>query len=231
VSTIKEHDALIEAARRSENQRDRFNENTTGGRRAREILAGLAEHCRVAAAALLTDPTLATEPFSTGRFRSVDLLTELSRQLTSLVRQAELDDCGRARWPRERRWEEAEALFVRFVELAKAVPTVVPRPDHATIAGSRAISTARLAARHSELTEAAMAIESAVAAALTLPHPDPRALELAELAARLHRTAVSLDVEHDTSRAELEIALRLAPSWRPRAAAPAPPETRTGERR
>lgn len=195
-TTCDAHRGLLEAAEGCDRGLARFAGDDAGHQRARAMLTALAKHCRTAAGVFTTDPTLADEPYGTGRFRAVDLLAELARQTRSLLSNA-CSDVGLDRWPRQARWEEAEALFARAVFFAEVIPTAVPRCDHATEAGSRAISRDRLAAYAGDLSTAADSVRAAIGAALRLPHPDPAALALAELADQLTRHAAELAGHHE----------------------------------
>jgi hypothetical protein len=95
------------------------------------MLTATAAHCRHAATVYDLDPTLADEPW-----REVDLLVELARQVSAMVRNA-LSDWGLDRWPAADRWAEAEALFERVGVIAEKVVTDLPRRDHAIAIGSR----------------------------------------------------------------------------------------------
>lgn len=185
------HAGLLEAAETCDRALARFPGDDPGHQRAREILTALAGHCRTVAGVFDTDPTLTGEPPNTGRFRAVDLLAELARQTRSLLANA-CSDYGLDRWPRQARWDEAEALFARAVHFAEVIPQAVPRRDHGTEAGSLAISRDRLAANAGQLSAAADSIRAAVADALRLPHPDPQALALAGLGEQLARQAAAL---------------------------------------
>lgn len=171
------------------------------------MLAEMASWCRAAMAVFETDPTLADEPYETGQLRSIDLLVDLIGGLSRLLLSA-TGSFGLDRWPRADRWEEAEAMYEHTESLAAAVLTVVPRPEHHTPAGSRTISRHRLAANHGSLLDAAATIRSAVAAALRLPHPDPHAVALAELADQLQRDATDLETIHTAHRESLDLAVR-----------------------
>lgn len=228
-ATREEHRGLLEAAEGCERAVARFAGGDVGHQRARVILSALAEHCRVAAGVFTTDPTLADEPYGTGRFRAVDLLAELARQTRSLLRIA-CTDGARGRRSRDDCWDEVEALFERAVHFAEVIPTVVPRRDHATEAGSRAISRDRLAAYSGHLSTAADSVRAAIGAALRLPHPDPQALALAELADQLARHAAELAAHHETRTDELGAACGLPGyqrRWTPGSRRPADPPVRT----
>lgn len=203
------HRSLLEAAEECGRDLARFPNAEEGHWRARTILEALAGHCRTAAGVFDDDPTLADEPYETGRFRAVDLLAELVRQTRALLRNA-CGDTGLDRWPREDRWEEAEALFVRAVKFAKVIPQVVPRLDYATEAGSRAISHDRLAASSEHLTAAADSVRYAVGDALRLPHPDPMAVALAGLADQLAHSAQELEAHYERRTRALHTAAGLS---------------------
>jgi hypothetical protein len=86
-------------------------------------------------------------------------------------------------------------MYARLQVLGDHVRTRVPR-DHATAAGRQAISGARLAARSSDVADAAESLQHAVVSALRLDDPDPRAVELPALAEQLHQRATELADEH-----------------------------------
>lgn len=174
--------------------------------RAREMLSGMATACRAVVAVFDIDPTLADEPYGTGRFRGIDLLNGLVSQLRGFLRLSVFANHPRLR-PREQRWEEAEALYERALWFAEILPQVVPRAGAETVEGVRAVSRERLAAQNSSLATAAAIVRSAVADALRLAHPDPDALALIELAAQLERHAAELDVEHSASCESMTAAL------------------------
>ncbi|MFC0431058.1 hypothetical protein [Kutzneria buriramensis] len=194
-ATCREHQHLLDEVAHCTRDLSRFADDEPDHRRAREILTELADHCRSAAGVFTTDPTLADEPYDTGRYRAIDLLAELARQTRQMLRSA-CSDVRLDRWPRQDRWDEAEAIFTRAVHYATVIPQAVPRRDHATEAGSRRISRDRLAAHSRQLTTAADDIRDAVAAALRLPYPDPQALALVELADQLTQHAEDLAAHH-----------------------------------
>lgn len=199
---------LLEAAQGCERALVRFPGDDSDHQRAQAMLTALAAHCRTAASVFTADPTLADEPYGTGRFRAVDLLAELARQTRGLLRNA-CSDAGLDRWPRQARWEETEALFTRAVQFAEVIPRAVPRRDYATEAGSQTISRDRLAAHADDLATAADSVRVAIGAALRLPHPDPHALALADLADQLARYADELAVHHKKQTDELGAACGL----------------------
>lgn len=175
------------------------------------MLTGTAKPCRAAAEVFDLDPSLADESWTTGPFRSIELLTELARQLRAFLRGTVFSDHGLDRYPRAERWVEVEAMFARIRCLAERIPSVVPRRETATVAGMRAVSGARLAARYANVSDAAASVRAALVDALRVPYPDPRALELAELAEQLQRRADELDAEHTASCAAMNTALGFAP--------------------
>lgn len=185
----------MEAAENCDRALCRFPGDDPDHRRARDILTSLSGHCRTAAAAFDADPTLLDEPDRTGRFRAADILAGLAHQMCGLLRSA-CSDTGLDRWPRQTRWEEVEALFARAAHLAEVIPQVIPRRDHATEAGSRAISRDRLAAYADCLVDVVDIIDASIGPALRLPHPDPAAFALADLAEDLARHAANLDAHH-----------------------------------
>ncbi|MFC0430042.1 hypothetical protein [Kutzneria buriramensis] len=206
-ATCREHQFLLEEIARCHRDLAQFPGEDPDHQRAREILAELAEHCRAAATVFVVDPTLADEPHGTHRFRTIDLLAELTRQSRGLLRGA-CSTVALDRWPRQARWDELEALLARTAEIAAVVPQAIPRLDYATEAGSRRISRDRLAAHARQLATAADEIRDAVAAALRLSHPDPQALELAGLADQLKRYGDDLAVHHTERTDALAAACR-----------------------
>lgn len=210
MSTSTEHRALLQAAQRCVAAQDRFPDDSADHKRAGVILAELAGHCRAAATVFDIDPTLADEPYDTGRFRWIDVLVEMTRQAKPLLTQA----CGDRhldRWPRAERWAEIEALTSRAAQIAEAIPRVVPRRDHDTEAGSRAISRDRLAVHARDLALAAESVRDATQAARRLPHPDPMVLALAALAEQLERHAGDLAAHRETQLGDLDAAFDLRP--------------------
>lgn len=208
-ATCEPHRDLLVAAARCERALAAFPDDDPDHRRARAILTATARHCRTAAQVFDLDPTLADELHDTGRLRAIDLLAELARQLRPALRFA----CSKTdldRWPRQTRWDEAEALVARGTDLAETIVQVLPRPDHATEAGSQAISHDRLAAHADGLSDAAATIRAAIADALRLPHPDPQALALARLADQLARQADDLAAHHAEQAGALATACGLA---------------------
>ncbi|MGW5703877.1 tyrosine-type recombinase/integrase [Amycolatopsis japonica] len=221
MTTNPAREGLLQAARACDDAFGRFTGDEPGQVRAGELLTGAAKGCRDLAAALDTDPTLATEPSLTGRLRSVDLVVELTRQLRPLLVQAALDDSALDRWG------EAEALAARLHELVDEAIATVPLAEHATEAGSRQISRARLAAQDGLVRDAAAALRAAVDAALQVPYPDPLALSLDAIASQLERHHADLadggtedgELLDPDRRAELAAAGELliaedaAPAW------------------
>lgn len=196
-----EHEGLLAAAQRCVQARNRFLDDSTDHHRARWILAAMASHCRYAANVFAIDPTLASEPYNTGRFRSIDLLAEMARQVKPLLVQAcDPRDTGRMR-PRQERWDEVEALFDRAKQIARTIVDVVPRHDHDTELGSRAISRDRLAANAHELADAAAQVRAACGAAqYNLPHVDPTVHELTAIARQLEQHATDLAAHAEKSQ-------------------------------
>lgn len=199
------HQQLLDTIARCQSELNRYPDDDPGHHRAREILTALAQHSRRVAGVFDTDPTLAGEPYETGRFRAIDLFAELARQTIYLLRSA----CGNVRldrWPREMRWAETEAIFARAEHYADVIPQIVPRRDHACEAGSQAISRNRLAAHAHDLAVAAQGIQASVEAALRMPHPDPQALALAQLADQLAHQATELAAHHQEQSHALAVA-------------------------
>ncbi|HEY3477537.1 MAG TPA: tyrosine-type recombinase/integrase [Streptomyces sp.] len=175
-------DDLLEAADACDDARGRLAGEDPGRGRAREILAAAARSCRDLAAALESDPTLATEPRASARLRPADLVAEIARQLRSRLSRPDLVDGAS---PDHR--DDIEALAARLHARAGEAIATVPCADHDTVSGSRRISRARLAAEQHRVAEAAAALRDAVEAALRVPHPDPLAVSLAATAAQLER--------------------------------------------
>lgn len=86
--TCPEHRQILEAVARCEQDLLHFQEDSPEHDRARQILTGLAGRLREAAEVFDIDPTLADEPFTTGRFRALELLAELARQIPAGLRNA-----------------------------------------------------------------------------------------------------------------------------------------------
>ncbi|HET6706607.1 site-specific integrase, partial [Amycolatopsis sp.] len=139
---------------------------------------------------------LATEPAGSPRFRAVDVVVEMTRQLIPLLRQATAPEGpGRGGDPRflaERR-EEVAALAARALQLADGAARLVPRTDAGTEAGAREISRRRLAGQAPNLREAAELLAAAADAALAVEHPDPAAISLAAMAVQIRAHHAELD--------------------------------------
>ncbi|MFE5563367.1 hypothetical protein ACFQ68_00140 [Amycolatopsis japonica] len=179
------YDRLIEAAAACERLTLRTTGEEPARRRAWEVLVELSSRCRDAARALLTDPTLITEPVETGRFRAVDLLVEMVGQLIAELRAC-LRGAGSSQVRADTRgWGEVERLYDAALHLAEIVSTIVPHRDYATQVGAQAISRARLAIHHLALRRAAESVQSVLAAAAAVAHPDPLVIELDTLACTL----------------------------------------------
>lgn len=165
--------------------------------RAGTLLAALAAACRRTAEVFALDPTLESDPPETGVLRSVDLVVELTRCALSLLKRLsqppsnrwERDEAQRTRW-----WEEAEAITERATQYAE-VAQLAACADHATAAGSRAISTSRLHAVASDVAAAAVELRAALRAAANLPHRPPAVDELLHLADRVEAIAVQAKQE------------------------------------
>lgn len=188
----RNHRELLNAAMKCETAAARFIGASDAHAHARAMLTTLAEEIYSAATVFESDPTLATEHDWSPRFRVIDLLIELGRQLPAELRYACGDRPHFQHQPLADRWEQADTLYTRAVEVAGAIRVEVPRPDHATPAGQQAISLERLTAHHSDITQAASLIHNAVGHALKLTHPDPHAVELAALADRVAQIASAL---------------------------------------
>ncbi|SFW11379.1 site-specific integrase [Amycolatopsis australiensis] len=152
----------------------------------RERLAAAAAACRDLAAALGTDPTLATEPADSGRLRAVELVLELTRQLHTLLHpgpDGEVQDERRA---------DADELAARLDALARGAARLVPRADARSETGAREISRRRLVGQAVALREAAQLLQTAAEAALAVEHPDPVAVSLAAMAVQIRAHAHDL---------------------------------------
>ncbi|WIX76742.1 hypothetical protein QRX50_35640 [Amycolatopsis carbonis] len=164
---------------------------------ARGQLVEVGAALRALADALRGDPTLATEPMHSGRFRPVDLVIELARQLPMVLRQATVpeDSGGRDSRPGYlvERHAEADAVADRILELAAGAARLVPRLDSTTVAGAREISRRRLATHSTALQEAAELLRDAAEAALAVAHPDPVAVSLAAMAVQLRAHHTELE--------------------------------------
>lgn len=195
--TFEQHEALHRAAAACGKAIDRLQARAPAGPqrdRAEGMLTRLGALSRTAADALLTDPTLRTEPrWTFFGWRLVDLYCELVRQVGTLLVASVFDPGGQENWPTEQRWAEAQALYERALDFADLIPVVVPRADHDSITGSRAICLGRLAGYHGQFLAAAEMIESAVLTASDgLLYPALEARELAGLARQLRRHIVTL---------------------------------------
>lgn len=202
---------LLGAAERCEQAGAKFADGSAEHTRAREVLAGMAAHCRRAARVFDLDPTLATEPADTCRFRALDLLTELARQVKPLLMQAcYREPASRTLLPpKQDQWDEVEALFTRAGEIASAIVDVVPRLDHATVTGARAISRERLAARAHHLSEAAGEIRHACDVQDGLQVADPLIDYLRAMVEQIEHHADVLTAEREATVATLAAAAHL----------------------
>lgn len=203
-----EHRSLLSAAAACTRDLDRHRGDEHGKPRVREMLTGAAQACRAVAKVFELDPTLADEPSCTGRFRGIDLLTELTRHFRSFLSLSLFSEYSRAR-PIAERWEEAEAIYQRIVFFGERLPTVIPRPDTDTEEGLRAVSRARLAACSSTMLDAAQSLRGALTEALRVSAPDPRALALDRIAGLIETTALELEAEHSAAAAAMSTALGL----------------------
>lgn len=172
-------------------------ESTDLGERAAPLLSTTAAALREAAALYGSDPTLDRCP--TGRDRPFDLLAELGRQLRPLLKNA-VTGQNPERWPIEQRWAEAEALVARVPVILEECRSVV-LPDPRDPDALRALSTRRLMDCNGMLGEAADRVRRAVAPALALEHPDPRALQILTLSEALEEHRRVLDAEWEAAEA------------------------------
>jgi hypothetical protein len=177
---------------------------------ARRMLTAIAEQLRGVAGIFDQDPSLRDEPDSTGLGRGLALLPDLARSAIHMIRAAQSRD-SRAHDNSTNHWAEAVAITDRVDDLAERIRDALPRPDYDTIDDARRISRARLAAGHDDLTAAADLIDSAVTAALRVPHPDSDAVELAALADSLRLRAASLAEHHHNNQETIAHALGLRP--------------------
>lgn len=192
-ATCPQHRALLNAAVRCESSGARLLGQDPARIRTRALLTTLATQIRAAAVVFVLDPTLAQEPQSP-RWRSMDLLVEMSRQLLPLLQQAwDTRRGATATCPIPELWAEAIALHERAIQIAQSIPDLVPRHEPTSSDGQRAISIERLAPHSDTIAEAAALIRHAAALALMTTNPDPRAVELDTVADRLDRIAVELD--------------------------------------
>lgn len=157
------------------------------------LLSGVADAYRTAVGIYVSDPTL--ENCTAGRERQLDLAEEFCRQVRSLVRSA-TSGRGADRWPVEDRWEEAEAIAARLPDVL-AEARAQARPDHATPAGSRAISRMWLAAASHRISAAGEALREALTKASSVPYPAPEIAELEALAAEVIKRAEALEGDRD----------------------------------
>lgn len=194
----RDKQTLLDKADACDRQAAALDPEQPGADRAREMLTTAAAHLRRAATVYDLDPTLADEPHGV---RDVDLLVEFGRQMPPLLRNC-LSEKNLDRWPRQGRWDEAEALFARLGGAAGRLIREVPRRDHATVEGSQAISRGRLAGNAYLLRRAAEMIRHALEpASKRLPHQAPEVAELARLAAEVDRVAASLEPEEGKEEA------------------------------
>lgn len=158
--------------------------------RAAGMYATLGHHCRAIAAAIKSDPTLATEPSDTGWTRPLCLFEELLLQLEILIPRA-VDKAAAGHsgtW-----WDDADAVYTRAIELGKQIPEIVPRAGHDSVHGVQAISENRIAARRDSIVRAAALVRLAVQSAAAVQHPCPRVDELLALAGELERHSIELE--------------------------------------
>lgn len=173
------------------------------GERAAALFAPVAAALRDGADLYRIDPTLDGDP--TGRYRDLDVMAELARQLPPLTWQAlrpppshVVPPEGAAQWQAER-WDEAEALAARVPELLAAARAKA-RADHAEPDGSRAISRAWLTVALPKVADAVQDALAALAKPLSLPHRDPDAAALAVQLAAVSDRIRELDAQLDTEQ-------------------------------
>ncbi|MDF5758591.1 hypothetical protein [Spongiactinospora sp. TRM90649] len=157
--------------------------------RGRSILRAVADAYRAVAEIYALDPTLKGCPAR--RERDLDLVVELCRQIPVLVRRA-VEGRDADRWPIDDRWAEAEAMAGRLPEILDRARAVA-RPDHATPAGSQAISRTWLVAASDRVAAAGEDLHDALAKARSLPHPAQEIAELSALADQIIQRAAALD--------------------------------------
>lgn len=169
---------------------------------ARYILETVAEHCQHASEVFTLDPTLADEQ----RVREVDRLTDLGRQLRSMLRRvlsAPAGDhlVGRDGTAIQQTWHEAHLLAERVPSLTAEV-LARAQLDHDTVAGQHAISLRRLVDNISVYPQALQHLRDALEPALKLASPHPHAEALVELLDQLSErvAAVQTSTDRDPSR-------------------------------
>jgi hypothetical protein len=195
-----ERASLAERAAACDRELERYDGLDDAHVRARAILSGTAEVCRQTAALFALDPTLVDEPDETGRLRWIYLVVEIARQIPAFLRGSVFSTHPRITAPLHERWEEVEAMYQRLQELGRQARYVVRYTS--TAAGREIVSAARLAARSSSVRDAAESLRYAVASALQLADPHPRAVKLAALADSLDRRAARLAKDHEANLAE-----------------------------
>lgn len=203
-------DVLGAAARCTETADYILNAGTEFGLSANQkdavaLTGELSDIVHTAAASLLTDPTLATEPWQTGRFRIVDLFCELVRQVCLRLRHT-----ARHGQVTPNHWEETLDLHSRVMLLGARIPTTVPRADTDTPGVVQRISEERMATMYTDLTDAAGLIRAAAARGqFGLSHPSPRAQALTDLARAIEDHAQDLALVHDRTAEDAAASLRI----------------------
>ncbi|HVV11985.1 hypothetical protein [Amycolatopsis sp.] len=124
------------------------------------------------------DPTLISEPADTGRLQGIAVLADLVFQVTLAVCAATARATGP---PRHNGGTRSRRCISGPLRVPTVLPTVIARRDHATPAGSQAISAARLGAHHAALATASATVRTALSAASSVPQLDPRVTELVDL--------------------------------------------------
>jgi hypothetical protein len=167
--------------------------------RAHRLLTLLAARARGVLAVIDAEPGLHTYLDRLPYGRAVALLAELIRQAHGRIRTVAQHEAEGRELPQQRRprlpsnaelWEDAEALTARADELGTAAVHRPPRLHLDTTAGSQALSR-RLVDVH-QLAKAADTIDTALAAARRLPHPDPAADILTTLTTSLREQITAL---------------------------------------
>ncbi|MEX3645980.1 hypothetical protein [Mycolicibacterium porcinum] len=149
-------------------------------RRAVQMCATLASHCRAVADQLDTNPT--AHP------RELGLLSELLRQVEIRIRDAVINDPSATHpgpW-----WELAENVYQHAVQVAERITMIIPSIDQTN--GPATVAEIRLAARCRSLSQAASMVREAVR---TVECPSPRGDELIRIADALESHVEELDPE------------------------------------
>lgn len=174
-----------------------------GHDRARQVLDRLAARGRGVLAAFHAEPALHDHLDHLAYGRAVSLLAELLLQASGLAAQAAATQADEDRTERDRApgrapvfppaaelWDDLDTLAERADELGALAAANAPRLHLDTEAGSRALS--RTLVDVHQLGQAADTIDTAIARARALPHPDPAVDALAAAATQLREQAAAL---------------------------------------